>query len=82
MTSLAWLFVGLVVVPTTIWIALAVHCHVRRPWLRWFVSFVPFAVVGASLGVLPLVPWALTIWLALLVITIAWWFSLRPKIER
>ena len=29
------LFVGLVVVPTTIWIALAVHYHVRRSWLRW-----------------------------------------------
>ena len=82
MTSLAGLFVGLVVVPTTIWIALAVYCHVRRPWLRWFVSFVPFAVVGASLGVLPLVPWALTVWLGLLVITIAWWFSLRPRSDR
>jgi hypothetical protein len=79
MTSLAWLFVGLVVIPTTIWIALAIHCHVRRPWLRWFVSFVPFAVVGASLGVLPLVPWALTTWLALLAITMTWWFSLRPR---
>ena len=28
---------------------------------------------------LPLMPWALTVWLALLVITIAWWFSLRPR---
>ena len=62
MTSLAGLFVGLVVVPTTIWIALAIHCHVRRPWLRWFVSVVPLAIVGASLGVLPLVPWALAVW--------------------
>ena len=58
MISLAALFVGLVVVPTTIWIALAVHCHVRRPWLRWFVSCVPLTIVGASLGVLPLMPWA------------------------
>ena len=79
MIALAVLFVGLVVVPTTIWIALAVHCHVRRPWLRWFVSCVPLTIVGASLGVLPLMPWALTIWLALLVITITWWFSLRPR---
>jgi Domain of unknown function (DUF4105) len=79
MISLGALFVGLVVVPTTIWIALAVHCHVRRPWLRWFVSCVPLTIVGASLGVLPLMPWALTIWLALLVITLTWWFSLRPR---
>ena len=50
MTSLAWLFVGLVVIPTTIWIALAVHCHVRRPWLRWFVFCVPLAVVGSEPG--------------------------------
>ena len=82
MTSLAGLFVGLVVVPTTIWIALAVHYHVRRPWLRWFVSFVPLVVVGASLAVLPLVPWALAVWFGLLVITIAWWFSLRPRSDR
>jgi hypothetical protein len=82
MMLLAWLFVGLVVIPTTIWIALAIRCHVRRPWLRWFVSFVPFAVVGASLAVLPLVPWALTVWFGSLVITIAWWFSLRPRSDR
>ena len=51
----------------------------RRPWLRWFVSFVPLVIVGASLAVLPLVPWALAVWLGLLVIAIAWWFSLRPR---
>ena len=82
MTPLAWLFVGLVVIPTTIWIALAIYCHVRRPWSRWFVSFVPFAVVGASLGVLPLVPWALAVWFGSLVLTFAWWFSLRPRSDR
>ena len=31
---------------------------------------------------LPLVPWALAVWLGLLVITIAWWFSLRPRSDR
>jgi hypothetical protein len=82
MTPLAWLFVGLVVIPTTIWIALAIHCHVRRPWLRWFLSLVPFAVVGASLGVLSLVPWALAVWFGSLVLTFAWWFSLRPRSDR
>jgi hypothetical protein len=79
MISLTALFVGLVVVPTSIWIALAVQCHVRRPWMRWFVSCVPLTIVGVSLAVLPFTPWALAIWLALLVITITWWFSLRPK---
>jgi hypothetical protein len=79
MTSLLWLFVGLVVIPTTIWIALAIHYRFRSPWLRWFASSVPFVVVGASLAVLPLVPWALAVWLGLLAITVAWWYSLRPK---
>ncbi len=79
MSVLVAIFVGLVVVTTTIWIALAVHFHVRRPWLRWIVPCVPLLIVGASLGVLPLIPWALAIWLGLLVITIAWWFSLRPR---
>ena len=79
MISLSALFVGLIVVPTTIWISLAVHYRARRPWLRRFVSCVPLTIVGASLVMLPLTPWALTIWLALLVITITWWFSLRPR---
>jgi Domain of unknown function (DUF4105) len=82
MILLAAVFVGLVVIPTTIWIALAIHCHVRQPWLRWFVFLVPIAVVGASLGALPLVPWALAVWFGLLVITLAWWFSLRPRSDR
>jgi hypothetical protein len=82
MTSYAGLFVGLVVVPTTIWIALAIYFHVRFPWLRWFISFVPLVVVGASLSVLPLVPQALAVWFGLLMITIAWWFSLRPRSDR
>ncbi|MCE9554036.1 MAG: DUF4105 domain-containing protein [Planctomycetes bacterium] len=82
MTLLAGLFIGLVVVPTTIWMALAVHYHARRPWLRWFASFVPLVVVGTSLGVLPLVPWALAVWLGLLAITFVWWFSLRPRLDR
>jgi hypothetical protein len=82
MTSLAGLFVGLVVIPTTIWIALAIYYHVRWLWLRWFAFFVPLVVVGASLAMLPLVPWALAAWFGMLVITIAWWFSLRPKLDR
>ncbi len=82
MTLLAGLFVGLVVAPTAIGMALALHYHVPRAWLRWLVSSVPLVTVGASLAVLPLVPWALAIWFGLLVITIAWWFSLRPRLDR
>ena len=82
MTLLAGLFVGLIVFPTTIWMALAIHCHVRWPWLRWLVSLVPVVVVAASLAMLPLAPWALAVWFALLVLTIAWWFSLRPRSAR
>lgn len=79
MTSLLWLFVALIVVPTTIWIAVAIHYHFRWPWLRWFASFVPLVIVGASLALLPLVPWALGVWPGLLMIAAAWWYSLRPR---
>lgn len=82
MTSLAWLFVGLVVIPTTAWIALAVHYHSRQFWLRMLASYVPLAVVGASLLWLPLVPWALAVWLGMVIMTIAWWLSLRPRGDR
>ena len=82
MTAPQWLFVGLVVAPTTVWLALAVHYHVRWPWLRLLVSTLPLAAVGASLQLLPLVPWALAVWFGLLFIAIAWWFSLRPKSDR
>ncbi len=82
MTPLTSLFIGLVVIPTTVWTALAVHYHDRRPWLRRLVSSVPPAVVGASLLLLPLVPWTLAVWLALLCIVVAWWVSLRPRIDR
>jgi uncharacterized protein DUF4105 len=82
MTATAGLLVGLVVVPTAIWIALAVHYHLRRAWLRWLASFAPIALIGASLALLPLVPWALAVWSGLLIVTTAWWFSLRPRSER
>jgi hypothetical protein len=82
MTLFADLFVGLIVVPTTIWMALAIHYHVRRLWLRWFASLVPVAIVGASLMVLPLVPQAVAVWFGLLVITIVWWISRRPRSDR
>jgi len=82
MNLLAGLFVGLVVIPTTIVIALAIHYHVRSAWPRRLVLVAPLVIIGATLSLLPLVPWGLAIWLALLAITLAWWFSLRPKPDR
>ena len=82
MTLLERLFVGFVVFPTTMWIALAIHYHVRGPRLRWFASLVPLVIVGVSLGLLPMRPWALAVWFGLLLVTILWWLSLRPKSDR
>jgi hypothetical protein len=82
MTQLKWLVVVFIILPTTVWIALAVHYHIRRPWLRSLASIVPLAAVGASLWLLPLFPWALAVWFGLMVVAIAWWFSLRPRSDR
>src|SRR3954463_2938867 len=82
MTLIERLIVGFVVVPTTIWIALAIHSHVRGLGWRWFASLVPPVVVGVSLGLLPMRPWAVAVWFGLLLVTTLWWFSLRPKLDR
>lgn len=79
MTSLVWLVIGIVVVSTTLWIALAIHYHFRQPWLRYLVSLVPLFVVGMAMGLLPFFPWAFVVWFGVLVLAIAWWFSLRPR---
>ena len=70
------------VLSTTMGIALAIHAHVRGPGLRRFASLVPPVVVGVSLGLLPMRPWALAVWFGLLLVTILWWRSLRPKSDR
>src|SRR3954467_12066552 len=82
MTLLDLLFAGLVIFPTTMWIALAIHSHVRGPGLRWFASLVPLFIVGVSLGLLPMRPWALAVWFGLLLVTLPWWLSLRPRSDR
>jgi hypothetical protein len=82
MLLLERLFTGFVVVPTTIWIALAFYCRVRGRKLRCFVSLVPLLVVGVNLGLLPMRPWSLAVWFGLLLVTILWWRSLRPKSDR
>jgi hypothetical protein len=82
MTLLERLFIAFVVIPTTIWIALVVLCHVRGRRLSWFASLAPLVVVGASLCLLPIRPWALAVWFGLLLVTIVWWFTLRPSPDR
>src|SRR4051812_29723486 len=82
MSPLAVLFVSFVIVPTTIWVALVVHYHVREVWLRWLLTCLPIAIVGASLSFLPLLPWALIAWTVVLVLALAWWLSLRPRADR
>ena len=79
MTLLEGLSAGFVVVPTTVWIAMAFYYHVRAPRLRWLAALLPLAIVGASLAFLPLRPWALAVWIGLVLAAIAWWLSLRPS---
>lgn len=79
---LHWLIVAFLIVPTTAWMALAVHYHCRWWWARIGLSLLPPLAIGASLTLLPFVPWALAVWLALLIVIVAWWFSLRPRAER
>jgi hypothetical protein len=82
MTLLGRLFAALVVIPTSLWVALVVLYHVRGQRLRWFASLVPLVVVGVGLGFLPMRPWALAIWAGLLLVTILWWLSLCPRSDR
>jgi hypothetical protein len=82
MQTIDWLIVGLVFAHTTTWMALAVFYHVRWKWARIGIAIVPIAAIGASLWLLPLVPWALTVWVVLFGVTLAWWFSLCPKVDR
>jgi hypothetical protein len=44
--------------------------------------FTGVVIVGVSLALLPMRPWALAVWFGLLLVTIAWWLSLRPKSDR
>src|SRR4051794_22437379 len=82
MTLLERLFALFVVIPTTMWVAWVIHQHGRGSRLRRFASPAPLVVVGACLGLLPMRPWALAVWFGLLLVTILWWLSLRPKADR
>lgn len=82
MTLFARLFAGLVVISTTVWIALAIHTHCRGRILQRFGALLPLVVVGVSLISLPMWPWVLAVWLVLLLVAILWWLSFRAKSER
>jgi hypothetical protein len=82
MTLLGRWFTGFLVIPTTIWIALVIHCHVRRPGVRWVASLLLLIMAAASLGPLPMRPWATLVWCMLVIATIKCWFSLRPRSDR
>lgn len=82
MLSFAGLFVGWVVIPTTLWIALAVHYQRPRAWQRWCMSALPITVVGGSLAALPLFPWACAVWAITLCLAIAAWAWRRPRADR
>lgn len=79
MQFLIWLLVYFVMFPTTLWFALAIHYHFRRPWLRVLASLAPLTAMSVSLFYLPILPWVLAVWLSLMLIAIVWWSSLRPK---
>lgn len=81
MHFLIGLFVFALVLPTTLWFALAIHYHIRQPWLRFVISLAPLTAVSISLCLLPMFPWVISIWLSLMVIAIMWWNSLRPKLD-
>lgn len=72
------LFAGFVL-STTMVVAPAVHAGVRGPGLRRLASPAPPVVVGVGLGLLPIRPWAVAASFGLLLVTILWRRSLRPK---
>jgi len=76
------LIVALVVVPSTIWAALAVHYHSPRPAVRWARSLLPPGViaVGGAIGKLSLGFWL--VWAVTIAATILWFRTLRPRLNR
>ena len=64
------------------WIALAIHAHVRGPGCDGSRHWCRRSSWGSSLAFLPMRPWALAVWSGFLLVTIVWWLSLRPKSDR
>ena len=75
------LFVVFVVLPTTLWMAIALSCRFYDQRARRLAALVPFAVVVVGFWLLPPTG-ALTCWLVLFAMTIFWWLSLRPQAQR
>jgi hypothetical protein len=82
MTLLEGLFVALIVAPTTVWCALAIGYHVRSHWLRWDLPVGMLLLVAVGLWLPPVRPWALAAWFGVVVGTILWFRSLRPRSDR
>jgi hypothetical protein len=82
MIFFAQFLVATIMIPTTVWVALAVYYHVRRPWLRIIALIAPMIFVGGALTTLPLYPWALPVWFVWVGTATTWWFSLRPRMDR
>jgi hypothetical protein len=81
MHTLEWVVVGFVIVPTAMWMTLAVHYHSAWRWARIAASLAPLMTIGTALWMLPF-SWVLMAWISVFGLTLAWWFSLRPQSER
>ncbi len=82
MSFYSWFLIATFIIPTTVWVALAIYYHVRNPWLRSIAFITPLSLVGVALATLPLFPWTLTVWFVLIGSTAVWWSSLQPRTDR
>ncbi|HWA98512.1 MAG TPA: DUF4105 domain-containing protein [Pirellulales bacterium] len=75
------LCVGSLMVASLGWMALVVHYHWRRRWVRWLISILPVAVDVGSLAVLPRGR-GFAVWGSTLAAVWLWWFTRRPRTDR
>ena len=75
------LFVAFVVLPTTLWMAIALSFRFYHGRTRLVAALLPFVLVAAGFLLLPPTG-ALTCWLVLFAMTIIWWLTLRPQAHR
>ena len=73
---------GVWIVATTVWMALAVHCHLRWLWLRRIATFGLLTIIGGSVWFVGLIPWGVVIWAGCFLAILAWWLTLRPRLDR
>ncbi len=72
---------GLVLL-TTLGMALVVHYHAPRRWVRLAWSLLPVLIVMASFAWLPWYPWALLVWLSSFLLTLCWCYTRAPRDDR